>query len=403
MSKFITKKISSEYIWIVDLWTYKIRVWICKYNLNSIYLLWFTERRQSIEKISGDEIVNLEHLCENIHLTIKKAEQEAKVKIDNIVLNPSFSDIFFINKKLSYIRKNKEKIINETEIDNIITNLEEIWIKEAWNIIKDRYLYNLSDLDIITTNISSIKIDNTKKSWLLWETWKIINLNLLNIFIPKSSSEIIAYIGSYLDKKIIKILSEDFSIAKIWEQTKDIVIINIWNLSSFITIRDEEWNIIWSNKIWIWLNDLIKKISINTNLSDKQIIKNLDNNNYFQKEKEEFLEIYFFILLEIIKEIVQDNICPNNFFIVWWWGNNNFFKDYFKKIDFSKHSIKINPNIKFLIPDVKKIWKIENVEEILNKSNLNIISMILTYFNIKNNKIDIIEKSLEKAVKKILM
>lgn len=392
----------SEIVAILDVWSYKIRVGICKYSFNSMTLLWFAEKRQSNNDIVNNDIINLENLCDNIYLAIKKAEKQTNTKIEKIVINPIFSDTFFISKYIAHNRKEANKIIDEKELESIISRIEEIWIMWAWKIIESKFLYSLEELDLIITNISSIKIDHKIISSPLWETWENINFNLLNIFISKSNNEIIKYIWNYLNKKIVKILPEEFCLSKIWEKNKEVVIINIWNSSSFITIKDSKWNLVWSTKIWVWIESLINKIIWISELSRTQIIKKIDRDDFYLKEKNTFLEIYSSIILETIKEIIWEKICPKNFFIVWWWWNNSFFKNYFKKIDFNNFWIKINQNIKFIIPDVKKIWKIENIEEILNKSNLNLISMILAYGNIVNHKSDIIEKSLEKTVQNIL-
>jgi hypothetical protein len=103
-----------------------------------------------------------------------------------------------------------------------------------------------------------------------------------------------------------------------------------------------------------------------------------------------------------LKEIMWNRTIPNNFFIIWWWWNNSFIKNSIEKYDFGKY-IKINSKLRFIVPNVSKIWKIDNVETILNKSNLNIIAMILTYRDILKHKTDKVEIFLEKAIQEIIL
>ena len=43
---FIKKEIKPKLIWIIDIWTYKIRVWICKIIKKDVELIWYWEKRQ---------------------------------------------------------------------------------------------------------------------------------------------------------------------------------------------------------------------------------------------------------------------------------------------------------------------------------------------------------------------
>jgi len=400
MNNFKKKKIESDILAIIDIWSYKIRVAICKFTSENIKLLGFSEKRQSSSDIINNEIKNLEWVCENISLALKKATEIANVKVEKIALNPVFWNSFFHSKKISHIRKDKYKLISEVELKNITKKIEEISFISATKQIFDDYLYPSTDLEIIVSNISEIRIDNEVIKDPLQKNWEKIVFNLLNIFLSKNNIELLNYITKYLKKDLVKILPEEFCLSKIWEKKKEVTIIDIWNSSSYITIKDSSNNIAWSLKIWVWIESLINKIWENSNFSRAEIIKKINRDDFFIEEKKDFLEIYCFLIAKNLKEIMWDKIVPNNFFIIWWWWNNAFLKNYIEKYDFSKY-IKINSKLKFIVPNVSKIWKIDDVESILNKSNLNIIAMILTYRDILKHKTDKVELFLEKAIKEI--
>lgn len=401
MSTFNKKKIESEIVSIIDIWSYKIRVAICKFTNENIELLWFSEKRQSSLDIVNNEIKNLEWVCENISLALKKAEDQAKIKTNKIALNPVFWNTFFSAKKITHIRKDKFKLISENELKDITKKVEEIsYLSATKKIFKD-YLYPSSDLEIIVSNISKIVIDNEVIKDPLQKNWEKISFNLLNIFLSKNNIELLNYISKYLKKDLVKILPEEFCLSKIWEKQKEVTIIDIWNSSSYVTIKDSSNNIKWSLKISVWIESLINIIKEKSDYSRIEIIKKINRDDFFQKEKKEFLGIYCYLIWENLKEIMWDEIVPNNFFIIWWWWNNAFLKNYIEKYDFSDQ-IKINSKIKFIVPNVTKIWKIDNVESILNKSNLNIIAMILTYKEILSHKSDKVEQYLQNAIKEII-
>jgi hypothetical protein len=59
---------------------------------------------------------------------------------------------------------------------------------------------------------------------------------------------------------------------------------------------------------------LIKRIRENYNLARSEIIKKFDE-NIFEKEKTEFLEVLSDILIITLEDILKFDICPNDFFI----------------------------------------------------------------------------------------
>jgi hypothetical protein len=68
-------------------------------------------------------------------------------------------ETFFYSKHINHIRKEPYKLIDETELKNIINKIEEISYLSATKKIFKNYLYPTSDLEIIVSNISEIKID----------------------------------------------------------------------------------------------------------------------------------------------------------------------------------------------------------------------------------------------------
>ncbi len=401
MKHFKKKEIQSEIVGIIDVWTYKIRVAICQFNKEDIKILWFSEKRQSSLDIVNNDIKNLEWICENINLAFKKAIEQSLITPEKMVINPIFWKSFFSAKKLSHTRKDKYRLINQNELKFITKNLEKISYITATKTIFDNYLYPESDLEVIISNVSEIKIDKVSVSDPIQKNGEKISFGLLNIFLSKNNIELLNYIAKYLKKDLEKILPEEFCTSKIWRDNEELVIINIWNTSSSITVKDSGNNIEWSLNISVWIDSLIKKIKKEKNFSQADIIKKIDRNDFALEEKDEFLEIYCFLIANWLKEILQDRNCPSNFFVVGWWAENSFLKTYIRNFDFSKH-IKIDSKIKLVTADVWKIKKIVNVENILNNSNLNIISMIIAYNDLRNKKNDQVEICLKEALEEIV-
>jgi cell division ATPase FtsA len=323
MNNFKTKKIDSQTMAIIDLWSYKIRVAICEYRKKDkekqIKLLSFAEKRQSVWDINQNQINDLENVCENIKIAIEKAEKKANIKVNDFIINSTFSNSFLESSKINYKREKKSQI-DINELKKILKEVEKKSILSHIKKIEKKYLYSKQDLNLILNNFSNITINKEKTSSLLGLNWEQISFFITNVFISKSGNETLKYISKFINKNLIEIIPEEFSLTKLWEKNKNIVILNMWNTSSYIIIKDEDSNIIWSIKLEVWIEKLIEQIKENTWLTRSEIIKKIDRDDFAKSEKKDFLEIYSFLIIQALKEILNNKICPNNFFIIgWWW------------------------------------------------------------------------------------
>ena len=204
--------------------------------------------------------------------------------------------------------------------------------------IKSKSSYLKDDIKTIINKISNIKIDWKKINDLLSEKWENISISFLNVFIPTSKYNLLHYIWNSINKKILKIIPSEFSLIHLFEEINDLVIIDLWNSHTSIIIK-KDWNLIWVSKISVWIDDLIKKIKENRNISKIDAINSIDD-DIFSEEKAEFLEIFEECVITWLEEILKKDLCPNNFFITWWWWND-FIKNHFKNANLNKKNLKI--------------------------------------------------------------
>lgn len=388
---FEEKEIKSKTIWIIDIWTYKIRCAICEFKNADFKLLWYFEKRQNHKDIVWWEIQDIKSLCLNLKDCIKKAEEKSNSKIKDLVINTSFDEVFFFFDKVNFRRKDKLEEIKKEELDKIIKKLEFISTNSSYKDLKNKYLLNKEDLQLIISSISRIKIDKKDSHKIIWKIWENINLWVLNIFIKTNTYNDILYIWNVIWKKIIKILPCEYSITRLFKK-EDLVIVDIWR--SHVSIIIKKWNdVIWASKLDIWIDNLIREIQKTHKVPQIDIIKNIDIDLY-DKEKEIFLDVFKDCLAAWIEEIIGDNICPSKFYILWWWWNK-FIKDFFSKLKLSKHNIKILSDIELVEPIIPYL------KELNSKSNINIISMIVAMIDIIKKEKDPISISLENALREI--
>lgn len=396
MVHFTTNSIKKDKnITIINVWSYKVRVAICSFFEDwQIELLWYWEKRQSVIDTMNGEAVNVSWICSTIKEALTKAEEIAGISTKKIIINSFFSDNFFYSKNINYRRLNKFEKISEQEIYDIVRSAEKIGLWSSCSEIERKFSLWKDEINLIVNSITKIKIDSEKTNTIFSKTWENISLELLNIFTSKNNFELINQIWIFLDKEILKIIPEEYSITKIWDKKLAIVFVDIWNSSTYLTIK-WEWNsIIGSIKISVWINDLLKSIQLSSSKSRAEIIKKLNREDLFKKQKKDFLDVFWVLLSSGIKEIIWDNICPYNFILTGWWSYNEFIKEFLVKARFDEEEVKIVKDPEFILPDIEEIWKIKWVEEILHQSSLALVSQIIATWKILKSSWDVLEKAL---------
>lgn len=398
---FKRNEIPAKYIWIIDIWTYKIRVWICKILNRNVELIWYWEKRQDINDIDLLEIKNLENVCKNINQAIEKAQNDAKIKIDDFMINVISPNLFFESSRINFLR-DKDSPINEKEAYEILKNLESQAFRNHYKRIKNSTWYNKSDLQLIISDVLNLSIDseNNAKN-IIWTNPKNISLSILNIFITENKFEFKNQIWKYLKKNITNIIPTEFALLSLFHEKKNVIIIDLWNSHTSIIVKKDNF-VLWAKKLSFWINDLIKRIRINYNLTKIDIINTIDSEN-FLNEKTEFLEIFKDIIAISLEDILKDEVCPNTFFMVGWWANK-FIKNYLEETNFNNYNLKLLKNISFISPKIDFIDdKITENPEWIDavKSNINIYAMIKTALDFIKKDKSKIERTLKEIIEEI--
>lgn len=398
---FKRNEIPAKYIWIIDIWTYKIRVWICKILNRNVELIWYWEKRQDINDIDLLEIKNLENVCQNINQAIEKAQNDAKIKIEDFMINVISPNLFFESSKINYVREN-DKIIDEKEAYEILKDLEGQAFRNHYKRIKNSTWYNKSDLKLIISDVLDLSIDSESNNTnIIWTNPKNISLSILNIFITENKFEFKDQIWKYLKKNITNIIPSEFALLSLFQDKKDIIIIDLWNSHTSIIVKKDNF-VLWAKKLSFWINDLIKKIRKNYSLTRIDIINRIDTDNFIN-EKIEFLEIFKDIIAISLEDMLKDEVCPNNFFMVWWWANK-FIKNYLENESFNNYNLKIVKKINFISPKIDFIDdKITENPEWIDavKSNINIYAMIKTILDFIKKDKSKIERTLKEIIEEI--
>ncbi|MFK7779698.1 MAG: hypothetical protein QM490_00995 [Candidatus Gracilibacteria bacterium] len=396
---FIKKEIKPKIIGIIDIGTYKIRVGICEIINRDVELIGYGEKRQDEDYVVMQEFKNLGGISENISQALEKAERDGNIKVNDIIINIPTPNLFFEFSKINHIREDTNNPINDVELYELMKIIESKALKKHYKKIKEHSGYGKNDLKLLISNISNILIDNKTTKKLIGTNPSEVNISLLNVFIPGSKYETIKYIEKAIGKNIINIIPSEFAVTGLLKKIKNVVIIDLGNSHISIIVKKDN-NIEGAKKLSFGINDLIKQIRKNYNLTKNDIIESIDLDR-FTTEKIKFLNIFKDVLTITLEEILGKKVCPNDFFMIGG-GANKFVKNYLSNIDFHDSGLKMIGKISFISPKIDFLdSKIEDNPDWVDsaKSNINIFAIIKTTLDFIKKDKSKIEQTLKQVVK----
>ncbi len=400
---FITKMFARKQILILDIWNYKVKAWVCILENKKIRLISYAEKRQNREDFIAWEISDIEWITETIGDALEKIKKDLGEIPADVIINIPSNKINTVTSRVDYSRKKQDDFISIPELDTIIHKTEYSNLEKARKEIEEKTGYIDTDLKLVTSSITRMLIDWLQVNNPIWFTWKNIVIDTLNIFIPLSIYNVVKVIAKEINLNLVSIVPLEFSIPKILEKTeyrdKDVLFIDIGSFRTNITIQ-KSGSIIGLDLLTIWIQDLISLIkSKDDNLTSPEIIKKLDEKNFFESEKKEFLDIWLDWVSMLLKEILKEDICPSNIFLLGWW-NNEFIKEYLVGIDTKKIWLKTIRNFSFIEIDKKRFEKYTIKDILLDKTNIWLLSQVIVAGEILNNRDDLIVDRLKQIIAK---
>jgi len=387
--------LESQVIWLVEVWSYKIKVCVCEFKNDRVEILAYSEKRQSTSYFVNGECKNLEMLGTSIKDAIRKTEKDHEIIIKDIILNFPFGELFFYGNKLNYKRENEKFPLSKPELEKILGKTQKLMIDKSFKNIEKKTGFTEEDLKLMLSSIVDIKIDKTHVAKVVGSIWRDISISLVNIFIPNNKSSIIKYLWEIIERKIKKIVPTEFALRNLCRED-DIVIVHIGAIYTSVTIK-KGGKISGISKIAIGLSDLVTMISKHHKETHAKILKKIHSWSYENQEKI-FLEIWKEGLVVGIQDIIGTKILPKNIFVLSD-ASEELFKEAISNIEFKKKELKLVKKLNFVEVKEKFISKeISNYDDFKEEINLEIYAMILEMKNIIKNEKRILIKSLKKAV-----
>ncbi len=362
----------------LDIWSFKIKVLICKIDNQELKILWYSTLKQTKKDVMNGEIADFYSVSQSISKAILKAWKNLDQIPEEIIVWFNSSELLYDLMWTNYTREKPNIPITMEEIDTIIKNIEYKSLEKIKSKVDTRINIVDSELKLIASSLVSIYLDWQRVSNPINLTWKNVKLNIINIFSPISRFNIINNIISNLNKKLISIIPISLSLPKLiedaWYWFDFNLFIDFWHSKTTIVLENN-WEILWFNIInfWFWL--LEKEFKQNDQLNCFDIENIITQTDVFYLKYKNIFDNFFNILFDTITISIKDieeNVYIKNLFISWSWvwrilkekiknhlEQKNIWKniivyDKYAEIDDFKE---YNTNINTTVLSIAKVWK----------------------------------------------
>lgn len=303
----------------IDIWSFKIKVLICKIDWQELKIIWSSSLRQSKKDMLDWEITDIASVSKSIQKAISKASQWLEEVPKDIIVLYNSSELIYDLTSINYVRSSKDSVITMKEIDEMIEDVEMRWLDKVKSKTENRLWIVEAEMKLITTSITWIYVDGQRISNPIWFAWKNIKFNLINVFCPIGRFNTLCNIIRDIELNLISVVPLPISLPKLIEESSynydTNIFIDFWYSKTTIILQNNS-EIIWFNVLNIWLSIIEDVLKDNLNVSYlnienimSQLDEQYDNHKVVLDEVFEFLidAIYIWII-DIEKSFFVKNI-----------------------------------------------------------------------------------------------
>lgn len=309
----------------VDIWSFKIKVLLCRIEWQELKIIWSSSFRQSKKDMISWEITDIWSVSKALQKAISKACQHADSIPNDCILLLNTSEFVYDTTWINYIRKNKDTPISMKEIDDMIEDVELRSLDKAKMKSETRIWIGESEMQLITTSITWVYVDGQRISNPISFTWKNVKFNLINVFCPSSRYNIIKNILRDLWKNLISVVPTPIALPKLVEWTPydfdSNVFVDIWYNKTTVVLQSNS-EIIWFNVLNFWyaiLEDELRMALDKSYLDIENILSDFDDNYEQYKEIIDWYLDFLFDWIAVAIRDIEKTFFIKNLFLSWAW------------------------------------------------------------------------------------
>lgn len=357
----------------IDIWSFKIKVLVCKIDWQELKIIWSSSLRQSKKDMLDWEITDITSVSKSMQKAISKACQWLESVPKDIIVLFNSSELIYDLTSINYVRSSKDSIITMKEIDEMIEDVELRWLDKVKSKTENRLWIIEAEMKLITTSITWIYVDGQRISNPIWFAGKNIKFNLINVFCPIGRFTVISNLIRDMELNLISVVPLPISLPKLIEESSynydANIFIDFWYSKTTIILQNNS-EIIWFNVLNIWLSiieDVLKDNLGVSYLNIENIMSQLDEQ--YENHKAVLDEVFEFLIDAIHIWIIdiEKSFFVKNIFVSWAWISEILKKLLVKQLEFKW--------IWKQITVIDKYMNIEWLEEYNNNSMLPVLSL----------------------------
>lgn len=311
----------------LDIWSFKVKVLVCKIDWQELRIIWSSSIRQSKKDMLYWEITDISSVSKSIQKAISKACQNLENIPKDIIVLYNSSELVYDFTSVNYVRKDKDSSITMKEIDDMIEDVELRWLDKVKSKTENRLWIVEAEMKLITTSITWIYVDWQRISNPIGFAWKNVKFNLINVFCPIWRFNTISNIIRDIELNLISVVPLPICLPKLVEESPynydSNIFIDFWYSKTTIILQNNS-EIIGFNILNFWYSIVEDVLKDNLNLSYLNIEAILaDIDNQYDNHKAILDEIFEFIIDAIYIWItdIEKSFFVKNIFVSWAWVN----------------------------------------------------------------------------------
>lgn len=242
---------SDDCVLALDIGTKEIKAIIATTEeKDKINIIGFAQTNQTLGLLSNDITNNVTELVNKCRTVIKRAEKDAGVSPEKMIIGFGSAVIKNTSKVLKFSRSNSSQKLQYEELKDIINKLERIAFEKSRKELAQELGTLDIDLKLVGADVNKFVLDKYNLANPIGFHGKNIEVNLFNTFATEGDLAVFNTLAAELKKEIVKICSETYAMSHCIKNTHNYLIIDIGAtttdlafISNGINIKNDSFNI----------------------------------------------------------------------------------------------------------------------------------------------------------------
>ncbi len=208
------KRGPGNYYLALDIGTEFVKALLCVSEGTKCRVLGIGRKRQRLGDMQSGAVTDIAAVINNCQDAIRDAEKMAGVSANQLMIGIAGELVKGDTTTISYIRKEPDTKIDLAELKNIVHKVQWKAFAEVRKELAFETGYTEIDIKLVNAAITNVRIDGYKVANPLGFQGKDVMISIFNAFAPLVHYGALQTIAAELDRELLAITSEPYSVAR---------------------------------------------------------------------------------------------------------------------------------------------------------------------------------------------